>query len=77
MLIKITVQGGVVQDVETTEPALVQIVELDTKEISTFDTTAQTVEWDTEGHEGEALLNHETRVEPLRMLFVNTPKETP
>lgn len=77
MLIKITVQGGVVQDVETTEPALVQIVDLDTEETSTFDTAAQRVTLETEGHETDTLLNHEIMADPLHTLFVNTPKETP
>lgn len=43
MLIKITVQGGIVQDIETSEPALVQIVDLDAAEISVFETVAQFV----------------------------------
>ena len=41
MLIKITVDKGVVVDVETSEPALVQIVDSDCEETSTFETTAQ------------------------------------
>lgn len=44
MLIKITVAKGVVVDVETSEPALVQIEDMDCNEISTFETVAQTVE---------------------------------
>lgn len=43
MMIKVTVQGGVVQDIETAFPAIVQIVDLDTKEVSTFETVAQDV----------------------------------
>ena len=43
MRIKVTVQGGVVQDIETSQPAIVQIVDLDTNEVSTFETIAQDV----------------------------------
>jgi hypothetical protein len=46
MMIKITVQGGVVQEVETSEPAIVQIVDLDAAETSTFETVAETVEFE-------------------------------
>jgi hypothetical protein len=51
MQIKVTVQGGVVQDIETTAPALVQIVDLDAKEISTFETVAQDVVLDADPDE--------------------------
>ena len=43
MMIKVTVQGGVVQDIETDAPAVVQIVDLDAQEVSTFETVAQDV----------------------------------
>ena len=69
MMIQITVQGGVVQDVETSEPAQVQIVDLDAQENSTFATVAQTVEFEPEGHEADALLNHEVMADPLHTLF--------
>jgi hypothetical protein len=46
MQIKVTVQGGVVQDIAITAPAVVQIVDLDAKEISTFETVAQDVVFD-------------------------------
>jgi len=53
MLIKITVQDGIVQDVETSEPALVQIYDLDAEEtgesaVSTFETVAQQVSFEEE-----------------------------
>jgi hypothetical protein len=51
MRIKVTVQGGIVQDIETTQPALVQIVDLDTNEVSTFETVAQVVAFDTDPEE--------------------------
>lgn len=46
MLIKITVQGGMAQKVETSEPALVQICDLDAEDyneppIATFETGGQ------------------------------------
>ena len=57
MLIKITVQGGVVQDVETSEPALVQIYDVDAANtgedaVSTFETVARQVdlEEDSDAH---------------------------
>lgn len=71
MLIKITVAKGVVVDVETSEPALVQIVDTDCEENSTFETVAQAVAFESEGHEADALLNHEVMAEPLEALFVN------
>jgi hypothetical protein len=71
MLIKITVENGVVIDVETSEPALVQIVIADREETSTFETVAQAVELEPEGHEADALLNHEVMADPLNTLFVN------
>lgn len=73
MMIKITVHQGVVQDVETSEPAIVQIVDMDSEETSTFETAAQTVEFEPEGHEADALLNHEVMADPLNMLFRNEP----
>jgi hypothetical protein len=63
------VQGGVVQEVETSEPAIVQIVDLDAAETSTFETVAETVEFEPEGHEADALLNHEVMADPLSALF--------
>lgn len=75
MLIKITVQGGVVQDVETSEPAFVQIVDMDSEETSSFETTAQAVELEPEGHEADALLNHEVMADPLHTLFVDRHQE--
>lgn len=75
MMIKITVQGGVVQDVETSEPAIVQLVDLDSSETSTFETMAQTVEFAPEGHETDALLNHEVMADPLSALFVKPHKQ--
>lgn len=71
MLIKITVEKGVVMDVETSEPALVQIVVADREETSTFETVAQALEFEPEGHEADALLNHEVMADPLNALFVN------
>lgn len=75
MLIKITVQGGVVQDVETSEPALVQIIDMDAKETSTFETVAQVVELEPDDHETDALINHEVLADSLNMLFVNRHQE--
>lgn len=43
MMIKVTIQGGVVQDVETSEPATVQIVGIGGQCVSTFNTVAQIV----------------------------------
>jgi hypothetical protein len=71
MMIKITVEKGVVVDVETSEPAIVQIVDLDADETSTFETAAQAVEFEPEGHEADALLNHEVMADPLKALFKN------
>lgn len=51
MRIKVTVQGGIVQDIETTSPALVQIVDLDTNEVSTFETVAQDVAFEADPEE--------------------------
>ena len=64
MIIKITVHGGVVQEVETSAPALVQIVDVDAQEISTFTTVAQPVTLEPDDTTpddpaAEALLNHE------------------
>lgn len=75
MFIKITVHGGVVQDVETSEPATVQLVDLDDKANSTFDTVAQTIEFEPEGHEADALLNHEVMADPLKALFEDETKD--
>ena len=69
MLIKITVERGVVIDVETSKPALLQIVDTDCEENSMFETVVQAVELEPEGHETDALLNHEVMADPLRMLF--------
>lgn len=75
MLIKITVQGGIVQEVETSEPALIQIHDLDAAAqghptISTFETVAQAVALEPEDEPAEdALLNHEVMADPLRTLF--------
>lgn len=72
MLIKITIERGVVIDVETSEPALVQIVVADREETSTFETMAQAVELEPDDdHAADALLNHELMNDPLRVLFVN------
>jgi hypothetical protein len=43
MMIQVTVQSGVVQDIETSEPATVQIVDLDSQTFSTFNTVAQPI----------------------------------
>lgn len=43
MLIKIFIQGGVIQDIETSEQATVQIVDLDDDTISKLETDAQVV----------------------------------
>jgi hypothetical protein len=51
MLIKITVRCGIVEDVETSEPALVQIHDLDVQETSTFETVAQDVKLEDESGE--------------------------
>lgn len=53
MLIKVTVQGGVVQEIETSEPAVVQIVDMDAQAISTFETMAQAVAFDPDPEEPE------------------------
>lgn len=72
MLIKITVAKGVVVDVETSEPALVQIVDTDCDEISTFETEAQAVQLESDDdHAADALLNHEVMSGSLRGLFEN------
>lgn len=74
MLIKIEVERGVVIDVETSEPALVQIVDSDCDETSTFETVAQAVElesYDLNDPAADALLNHEVMSNPLRVLFEN------
>lgn len=75
MLIKITVQSGIVQAVETSAPALVQIHDLDAAAqgepaISTFETGAGAVTLEPEDAAAEdALLNHEVMADPLRALF--------
>ena len=74
MLIKITVEKGVVVDVETSEPALVQIVDRDCEETSTFETVAQAVELapdDSDDSAADAVLNHEVMSDPLQALFKN------
>jgi len=59
--------------VETSEPATVQIVDLDGDgpDIMTFDTVAQTVKFDEEPDDpaADALLNHEVMSDPLTLLF--------
>lgn len=71
MLIKITVEKGVVVDVETSEPALVQIVDSDCEETSTFETVAQAVELGSYDLDPatDSLLNHEVMNDPLQALF--------
>lgn len=72
MLIKITVEKGVVVDVETSEPALVQIVDTDCDETSTFETVAQAVQLESDDdHAADALLNHEVMSGSLRGRFEN------
>ena len=73
MLIKITVDKGVVVDVETSEPALVQIVDIDSNETSTFETVAQTVKLEPNDPATDSLLNHEVMQNPLQSLFVDAP----
>ena len=53
MLIKVTVEGGVVQDIETSEPAVVQIVNGDGQPLSTFNTVAQAVRLEYDPEEPE------------------------
>ena len=53
MMIKVTIQGGVVQDIETSEPAVVQIVSLDGDTVSTFNTVAQVVTFEPDPEEPE------------------------
>lgn len=72
MLIKITVDKGVVVDVETSEPALVQIVDADCDETSTFETVAQTVKLEPDDPATDTLLNHEIMDDPLHTLFVDS-----
>lgn len=69
MLIKITVEKGVVVDVETSEPALVQIVDTDCDETSTFETVAQAVQLEPDDPAVDTLLNHEVMNDPLQALF--------
>lgn len=76
MLIKITVHGGVVQEVETSEPATVQIADWDSDETSTFNTVAQDVRFEVAGPELDALLNHEVMADPLTALFEPTRQTT-
>lgn len=71
MLIKIAVEKGVVIDVETSEPALVQIVDSDSDETSTFETVAQAVQFEPDDHAEDTLLNHEVMNDPLHTLFEN------
>ena len=71
MLIKITVEGGVVIDVETSEPALVQIVDTDCEETSTFETVAQAVQLESDDDPAvDTLLNHKVMSDPLHTIFV-------
>lgn len=72
MLIKINVDKGVVVDVETSEPALVQIVDADCDETSTFETVAQTVKLEPDDPATDTLLNHEIMNDPLHTLFDDT-----
>lgn len=72
MIIKITVHKGVVVDVETSEPALVQIVDADCDETSTFETVAQAVELEPDDPATDSLLNHEIMQNPLHTLFDDT-----
>lgn len=53
MMIKVTIQGGVVQDVETSEPATVQIVSIGEERVSTFNTVAQIVTFEDDPEEPE------------------------
>lgn len=53
MMIKITIQGGIVQDVETSEPAVVQIVSQDGHPVSTFNSVAQAVAFEPDPEEAE------------------------
>ena len=76
MLIKITVERGVVIDVETSEAAAVQIVDTDCDEISTFETVAQAVKFEDDPEEEtlssirqDGLLNHDVMNDPLHTLF--------
>lgn len=71
MIIKITVNKGVVVDVETSEPALVQIVDADCDEISTFETVDQAVTLEPDDPATDSLLNHEIMQNPLHTLFVD------
>ena len=62
MLIKITVAKGVDVDVETSEPAMLQIVDTDCDETSTLETVAQAVQlapYELDDPAVDALLNHE------------------
>lgn len=76
MPLKITVENGVVVDVETSEPALVQIVDLDTEQSSTFETVAQPVTFEVDDPDLDALLNHEVMSDPLNTLFQPEEKES-
>jgi len=77
MMIKITVHKGVVQDVETSEPAIVQIVDLDDDATSTFETVAGEFTFEPQLKEAgdmlafnyDSLLNHEVLSDPLNTLF--------
>ncbi|MBK6799537.1 MAG: hypothetical protein IPG76_22890 [Acidobacteria bacterium] len=74
MLIKITVDKGVVVDVETSEPALVQIVDSDCDETSTFETVAQAMQlepYDLNDSAADTLFNHEVMNDPLNAMFKN------
>lgn len=75
MLIKIIVQGGVVQDIQTTEPALVQIVDLDTAEISTFATVPQRVEIQPEESETTACISSAQMRTPPQVTFPGIHQE--
>lgn len=76
MLLKITIENGVVVDVGTSEPTLVQILDLDTEQSSTFETVAQPVTFEVDDPGLDALLNHEVMSDPLITLFQPGGKES-
>ncbi len=53
MMIKVIIGGGIVPDVETSEPAAVQIVNADDQALSTFNTVAQIVRFEPDPEEPE------------------------
>jgi len=74
MIIKITVHKGVVVDVETSEPALVQILNADCDETSSFETVAQIIELESNDPATDSFLNHEIMQNPLHTLFADAPQ---